>query len=104
MADLFMNSSFKVVASLMSLHTYAKCGSIDDAWRVFNKMPSQHVVTWNAIILGHVKLQVGAEGTGTISINAAGGCATRLCSFCGGAECMCQAWLPLKRSGVFMNR
>jgi pentatricopeptide repeat protein len=50
MADLFMNSSFKVVASLMSLHTYAKCGSIDDAWRVFNKMSSQHVVTWNAII------------------------------------------------------
>jgi hypothetical protein len=67
-------------------------------------MPSQHVVTWNAIILGHVKLRVGAEGIGTVSINAAGECATRVFSFCGGAECMWQAWLPLKRSVVFMNR
>jgi pentatricopeptide repeat protein len=24
---------------------YAKCGSMEDAWRVFNKMPSQDVVT-----------------------------------------------------------
>jgi pentatricopeptide repeat protein len=24
---------------------YAKCGSIEDAWRVFNKMPSQDVIT-----------------------------------------------------------
>jgi pentatricopeptide repeat protein len=30
--------------------TYAKCGSIEDAGRVFNKMPSQNVVTWNAIL------------------------------------------------------
>ncbi|CAK9193903.1 unnamed protein product [Sphagnum jensenii] len=32
---------------------YAKCGSIEDAWRVFNKMPSRDVVTWTAMILGH---------------------------------------------------
>ncbi|CAK9265618.1 unnamed protein product [Sphagnum jensenii] len=25
---------------------YAKCGSIDEAWIVFEKMPSQNVVTW----------------------------------------------------------
>ncbi|KAH9549032.1 hypothetical protein CY35_11G119600, partial [Sphagnum magellanicum] len=31
---------------------YAKCGSIEDAWRVFNKMPSQNVVTWTAILGG----------------------------------------------------
>jgi pentatricopeptide repeat protein len=34
---------------------YAKCGSMDDAWRVFNKMPSRNVTTWTAIIFGHVK-------------------------------------------------
>jgi pentatricopeptide repeat protein len=34
---------------------YAKCGSMDDAQRVFSKMPSRDVVTWNAMILGHVK-------------------------------------------------
>ncbi len=31
---------------------YANCGSLEDAWRVFNKMPSQDVVTWNAILGG----------------------------------------------------
>jgi pentatricopeptide repeat protein len=31
---------------------YAKCGSMEDAWRVFNKMPSRNVVVWNAILGG----------------------------------------------------
>jgi pentatricopeptide repeat protein len=31
---------------------YAKCGSLEDAWGVFNKMASQNVVTWNAIVGG----------------------------------------------------
>jgi pentatricopeptide repeat protein len=35
------------------------CGSIEDAWRVFNKMPSSNVVTWIAMILGHVKCGQG---------------------------------------------
>ncbi len=34
---------------------YAKCGSMEDAQRVFNKMPSRDVITWNAMILGHGK-------------------------------------------------
>jgi len=34
---------------------YAKCGSLLDAVRVFNKMPSHNVVSWNIIISGHVK-------------------------------------------------
>ncbi len=40
---------------------YAKCGSIDDAWKVFNKMSSRDVVTWNAMILGHVKCGQGQK-------------------------------------------
>ncbi|CAM6049373.1 unnamed protein product [Sphagnum compactum] len=40
---------------------YAKCGSIEDAWSVFNKMPSQDVVTWTVIILGHVKCGRGQK-------------------------------------------
>ncbi|KAH9318666.1 hypothetical protein KI387_020435 [Taxus chinensis] len=32
---------------------YAKCGSIDDAYAVFRKMPTRDVVSWNAIILGN---------------------------------------------------
>jgi len=42
------------------LDMYAKCGSMEDAWRVFNKMPSQDLVTWTAILVrcamhGHSK-------------------------------------------------
>ncbi len=40
---------------------YAKCGSIEDAWRVFNKMPSQVAVTWTAMILGHMKCGQGQK-------------------------------------------
>ncbi len=40
---------------------YAKCGSIEEAWRVFNKMPSQDVATWNAVVLGHVKCRQGQK-------------------------------------------
>jgi pentatricopeptide repeat protein len=39
-----------VVNSLVDM--YAKCGSMEDAWKMFHKMPSQDVVTWTAI-LGH---------------------------------------------------
>lgn len=30
---------------------YAKCGSIEDAWHVFEKLPHRDVVSWNAMIL-----------------------------------------------------
>ncbi|CAM6073859.1 unnamed protein product [Sphagnum tenellum] len=40
---------------------YAKCGSVEEAWRVFNKMPSQDVITWNAVALGHVKCGQGEK-------------------------------------------
>ncbi|CAM6049371.1 unnamed protein product [Sphagnum compactum] len=40
---------------------YAKCGSLEDAWGVFNKIPSQVVVTWSTMILGHVKCRQGQK-------------------------------------------
>ncbi|CAM6020096.1 unnamed protein product [Sphagnum balticum] len=45
-----LESDVIVGSSLVEM--YAKCGSIEDAWRVFNKMSSQNVVTWNAILRG----------------------------------------------------
>jgi len=60
---VFMSRSFQVVVTQMSLwgssliDIYAKCGR--DAWRVFNKMLSQDAVTWNNMILGHVKCGQG---------------------------------------------
>ncbi len=43
-SDVFWGSS------LVDMH--ANCGSMEDAWRVFNKMPSQNVITWNALLGG----------------------------------------------------
>jgi pentatricopeptide repeat protein len=42
--DVFVGSSL--------VDMYAKCGSMDDAWRPFNKMPFPHVVTWSTILGG----------------------------------------------------
>jgi hypothetical protein len=82
-SDVFVGSSL--------VDKYAKSGSIEDVSRVFNNMPySQDVVTWDSHHIGTCAIQARAEGTGTILTNATGGCATKLCSFCGGAECMCQ--------------
>jgi pentatricopeptide repeat protein len=46
-ADVFVGCSL--------VHMYAKRGSMEDAQRVFNKMPSRDVATWTAMISGHVK-------------------------------------------------
>lgn len=34
---------------------YAKCGRLDKAWEVFNKLPSRSVVSWTAMIRGYVQ-------------------------------------------------
>ncbi len=51
--DVFVGSSL--------VDMYAKCGNIEDAWTVFNKMPSRNVVTWTAMVLGHVKCGQGQK-------------------------------------------
>ncbi len=48
-----------VASSLVDM--YEKCGSIEDAGSVFNKIPSWNMVTWSAVILGHLKCQQGQK-------------------------------------------
>jgi hypothetical protein len=43
-SDVFMGTSF--------FFMYANCGNREDDWRVFNKMSSHDMVTWNAILGG----------------------------------------------------
>ncbi|KAJ7552760.1 hypothetical protein O6H91_06G069600 [Diphasiastrum complanatum] len=43
-SDIFVGSSL--------IDMYAKCGSIEDACKVFNNMPFRNAVSWNAMILG----------------------------------------------------
>ncbi|CAK9214662.1 unnamed protein product [Sphagnum troendelagicum] len=40
---------------------YAKCGSIEDACKVFHNMPAHDLVSWNVMILGHVKCGQGQK-------------------------------------------
>jgi pentatricopeptide repeat protein len=43
------------------LDMYAKCGSIEDALRVFSRMATRDVVSWSGMILGHVKCGQGLK-------------------------------------------
>ncbi len=40
---------------------YAKCGSMEEAWKVFNKMPLHDVVSWNAMLGGFAMHGHGKE-------------------------------------------
>ncbi len=52
-SDVFVASSF--------IDMYAKCGSIEDAWTVFNMMPAHDVVSWSTMILGYVNCGQGQK-------------------------------------------
>jgi pentatricopeptide repeat protein len=52
-------SDVSIGSSLVDMYT--KCGSMEDAWAVFNKMPSRDVVSWTAMIFGHVKYGQGLK-------------------------------------------
>ncbi len=80
-SDVFVGSSL--------VDMYAECGSVEDAQTVFNKIPSQDMVTWTAMILAHVNCMQGMKALKSISTYARG-CATKFSYFCGAAESMCQ--------------
>jgi pentatricopeptide repeat protein len=50
---------FGVFVGCGLVYMYAKSGIMQDPWRMFNKMPSQDVVTLTAMILGHVQCRRG---------------------------------------------
>ncbi|KAK9137204.1 hypothetical protein Sjap_007798 [Stephania japonica] len=45
-----MNSSMNIVLSTAILDMYAKCGSLNVARELFNKMPLRNLVAWNSMI------------------------------------------------------
>jgi pentatricopeptide repeat protein len=66
-----------IFVSNSMIDIYAKWGSIEDAWRVFNKIPSCGVVSFDVMILAHVvEMWARAKCTRTISKK----CNWKLCS------------------------
>jgi pentatricopeptide repeat protein len=61
---MFMNDHsnwvrFKFFVGSSLVDMYAKCGTIENAWRMFNKMLIQNVITWTAKIWANVKCGQG---------------------------------------------
>ncbi|KAJ7534651.1 hypothetical protein O6H91_13G104200 [Diphasiastrum complanatum] len=50
-----------VIVGSTLVDMYAKCGSIEDARRVFNNMHERDVVSWNAMIAGYAQQCLGKE-------------------------------------------
>jgi pentatricopeptide repeat protein len=75
---------------------YAKCGSIEDARRVFNGMSLQDVVSWSSMIMGYVKCGEGQKALDLFQqMQSKGVRAARLCHLFGSAKCMCKhVWTP----------
>ncbi|KAJ7514986.1 hypothetical protein O6H91_23G067500 [Diphasiastrum complanatum] len=48
-----------VVVGTALLQMYAKCGSLEDSWKIFKAMPTRNVITWNALITANVHRQYG---------------------------------------------
>ncbi|KAK4380895.1 Pentatricopeptide repeat-containing protein [Sesamum angolense] len=45
--------SLSLIIDTALIDMYSKCGRVDLAQAIFNRMPSKNLVSWNAMILGH---------------------------------------------------
>ncbi|XP_059305647.1 pentatricopeptide repeat-containing protein At5g42450, mitochondrial [Lycium ferocissimum] len=51
----YLGGEFGVFAGNSLVSFYAKCGSLEDSFLVFNRLPERNVVTWNALICAHAQ-------------------------------------------------
>jgi pentatricopeptide repeat protein len=49
----------KVFVCNSPVDMYTKCVSMEDAWKVFNRMPTCNMIAWSSMIFGHVKCGQG---------------------------------------------
>ncbi|MED6220559.1 hypothetical protein PIB30_045938 [Stylosanthes scabra] len=57
-------SSYLTSGGHKLIHGYIKCGSLDDARKLFDEMPNRHIVTWNSMISSHVSYGRSREALG----------------------------------------
>ncbi|CAK9275743.1 unnamed protein product [Sphagnum jensenii] len=55
---------FDVRIQTALVRMYSKCGSIEDAWQVFNRMRTRNVISWTAMIEGYVEHGLCEEALG----------------------------------------
>jgi pentatricopeptide repeat protein len=48
-----------VIVGSSLIDMYAKCGSMEDAHRVFNRMPTRNAISWTSMIQGYVRCGEG---------------------------------------------
>eukprot|EP01018_Ginkgo_biloba_P008766 Gb_30991 [translate_table: standard] len=72
---------------------YAKCGSIEDARRVFDKMPERNVVSWTAMIVGYAMHGCGREALQLFQQMQRSGMKPNLVTFVGVLSACCHAGL-----------
>eukprot|EP00253_Pinus_taeda_P001255 PITA_01255 len=72
---------------------YAKCGSIDDARKVFDKMPTGDVVIWNAMIVGYAMHGYGNEAIHLFELMQCSNAKPDFVTFLGVVSACCHAGL-----------
>jgi pentatricopeptide repeat protein len=50
-----MTPSLDLVIGSTIVDMYSRCGSMDDAQNLFDKMPDKNVVTWGALVIGYAR-------------------------------------------------
>ncbi|KAJ7565675.1 hypothetical protein O6H91_02G070400 [Diphasiastrum complanatum] len=66
------------------VHMYAKCGSLDDAFKVFERLTKRDVVSWNAIIGAYVLHGLGNQALQLFErMQQAGNCLLDMYAKCG---------------------
>ncbi|KAL3650104.1 hypothetical protein CASFOL_006507 [Castilleja foliolosa] len=61
----FIGSNLIIDTAMVDM--YSKCGRVDIARVIFNKMPTKNVVSWNAMVLGHCIHGDPVDGIGLYS-------------------------------------
>lgn len=80
-SDLRVGSAF--------VHMYIRCGSIDDAQLIFDKLAVRNVTTWNAMIGGVAQQKCGREALSLFLQMRREGFFSRCNNFCEHSQCKC---------------